>query len=149
FLVVVSLPYLRALTADLSEACRLGRPGSVAVLCAGAGRKHPLRDFLLPCDARLPAAVGGTLTSLNGRTAGRLLGAVGDEDWSIERCKQQLESWLTDLPRYIPKSGDRLTDTEVCDYIRGAFADEPSLRPGRLLRRLREAGLACEEKRFR
>jgi hypothetical protein len=149
-LVAVSDSYLRAITPDVMAAVeRLSGPDRLAILCAGArGKAHPLANHLLPCDARLQPIVGGTRTSLNVRLAGKALRELAEVDWTLERLKAHFKGWLGERGACPRTYRQPVEDAEVRRFISDALADNPSIRPTRLLCHLRARGKACQYERF-
>jgi hypothetical protein len=147
-LVAVSPPYLRACGRDIADAA--AEAGErVAVVCAGGTPAGPLAEVALPGDARLQAALGGTRGSLNVRIAGHLLATH-----SGPFTRPALAATLADLlerqpplPRY---ERQELDDAAVVHFITAELDGLNGSAPGatRLLRRLRDSGYACEQRRF-
>ncbi len=145
-LVAASVPYLRAMTRDMRAAADRA-PGRVAVICGGAGHNHPLADLLLPCDARLQAVVGGSLTALNARVAHRLL-ADPPTEWTFAAARDKLAGWLAAAPVRERVARRGMDDEAVVAFIDRQLRVTPSASPTALLRALRGRGLACEASRF-
>lgn len=147
-LAVLSPPYLRACGRDLTAAAAVAGE-RLSVLCAGGAPAGPLSALTLPADGRLQAAVGGTRGSLNVRIAAHLLGTHAGRF-----TRSALAATLADLlecqppmPRY---DRQELDDAAVMRFISQALdglnGSAPAATP--LLRRLRDAGFACEQGRF-
>lgn len=148
FLVALSVDYLAAVSDDLQAAARsLGKPDSLAVICAGATTLPGLDAHLLPCDARLQAITGGAFTSLNVRLAALLL-EQSQRELSLPYCQSICSSWMGHHPRRVVKTRLAMTDQDVRGFICGSLAENPTLRPTRLLHMLRKQGGACEHSRF-
>lgn len=147
-LVAVSPPYLRACGRDLAEAITVARD-RLAVVCAG-GAPAGLAAVALPADARLQATLGGTRGALNVRIAAHLLAAHAGPF-----TRPALAATMADLlerqppvPRY---ERTELDDDAVRRFIAAALKGHhngsgPACT--RLLRRLRDSGYACEQRRF-
>jgi hypothetical protein len=146
FMLVLSKNYLRACGADLAAACeRLADPDRLFIVSAGGRPDGDLAAFAVPADARLQAHFGGTRRALNARIGADLL------QHGI-RSKDEAAGYLTRLlaaqppiPRY---SRTRQSDCEVLDAIAARLARAPATSANRMLRELRDAGLACEQHRF-
>lgn len=144
-LLVLSQPYLSACSADLHDALKRAQEGQVSVIAAGATCNADLADVLLPADARLQHDVGGTRGSLNVRIAKHLLLAgLSDHTAMSEHLRNQLAS----APTLISYGRQRLSNEDVLAFIRPRLVADPTLSHTRLLRALRDAGLACEQARF-
>lgn len=147
-LVPVSLPYLRALTADLLAArAALADADRLIVLCGGAPEKHPLAENLVRWDARVQV-VGGALVSMNARVAGRLLRELPPARLTLAAARERVAAWVAAAaPRTRPERR-RVSDVEVREFIRERLTAGPPASPSGLHREFREAGLACERLRF-
>ena len=150
-LIVVASPvYLAAMRADLDAAViRLAHSDLLTIISAGAADIGTLQRNVLPCDGRLQAILGGALMSLNVRVARRLL--ESPLRWPL-RCSQvatTFDALLQDCPDLVRYDRSPLSDTEVREFILKHLILNPNQRHSPLLRRLRDEGNACEQKRFR
>lgn len=144
-LLVLSQPYLTACSADLRAALQRAHDGQVSILSSGATSNADLGAWLLPADARLQHHVGGTRGSLNVRIAKQLLIAgLTDHAAMSDRLRRELAT----APPLISYGRRRLSDADVLAFIQSRLATDPNLSHTRLLRALRDAGLACEQSRF-
>lgn len=147
---VMSEAYLRACAQDLLQAAaHLADPDGFAVI----GPPRPgtaLEELLVPVTARLRPVVGGSLHALHVRAASYLLsgierGAVSRKRL-LETARRATEAAPVDTSRRAP--GARLSDEEVREFIRQRVsAGRPSATV--LLRVLRQAGMSCEQSRFK
>lgn len=145
--VAVSPPYLDACSDDLaSAAVELARREQLSIICMGASRKT-LREHMLPGDARLQHALGGTRQALNARVLAYLVAEHGGS-LTRDRAAATLETLLTCQPALVRYDRERCSDADVRSYIRARLRTDPSLSRGRLLRELRDLGKACEQARF-
>ena len=145
-LVVLSGTYLRACRDDLLRAVEgLSDTEQLSILSAGSDPDPELSAFLLPADARLQAVVGGSLQALNIRIAQRLVaaGIVAHDAMHDELTKLLVDQGP--LRRYDRR---RVTDTEIRHFIQEQRAVDGGASPTSLLRAFREAGNACEQRRF-
>lgn len=148
-LVVVSEPYLRALTPSLIAARNgMRTPDRLVIVCVGAPESHPLADNILPCDARVQRRVGGALTAVNTRVASGLLQDIPAAEWSPRTIRERLAAWLTDLRPHAARVGRRVGDEVVTAFIRERLAEAPDASWSALHREFRESGLACVDTRF-
>ena len=147
--VIASPKYLNAIEADLIQARRsLGRPDQLIIISAGGRGKGLLAENTLHCSADYQGTLGGSLMSLNVRVARWLVSNVPETPWTVglfEEALQQLPK--SDKAKAVPKRA-AMSDAEVCRFIDEAFQNEDGLRHSSLLRRYRDAGYACEQKRF-
>lgn len=142
-LVVLSETYAQAMHHDLAA---LAVTGADVVLIGGACDLDGI--VRLPANAALRGALGGTLTSLNVRMAaswlehcipGRLITPAAQARWV---------AWADQAAR--PERYDRrpMSDEAVIDFIKDMKSSYPDYSRTRLLRLLRDEGMACEQKRF-
>lgn len=144
-LLVLSAPYLAACRADvLAAADAVADASQLSIISAGTKTDADLAEFLLPVDARLEHALGGTRQSLNVRVAEHLLASGVSEHAAM---RDRLTRLLADQPP--PRRFTRLpmTDEEIREFVRGRL-DEGPVTHTRLLRELRDSGRACEQHRF-
>jgi len=148
-IVVASPKYLIAIQDDLVAArTALAEPGLLIVVSAGARGKGPLAMNMLDCSSRFQASLGGALMSLNVRVARSVLEKRPPYPWTVQGFRHVLEN----LPMTAP-TGDKshrraVTDDDVRQYVSKAIHENPRVRHTTLLRRYRESGYACEQKRF-
>jgi hypothetical protein len=148
-LVVVSAVYLAALATDAEAAAqRLHRRDSLMILSAGARPRGSLAEHVLPADARLQAALGGTRQSLNVRTARWLIEHADDYELDPTVARHRLVEELKTQPALERFDRKPLNDDEVSAYIEEALKENGRPTKSVLLRRLREDGYACEQRRF-
>jgi hypothetical protein len=146
--VVASERYLDALREDLEAvAGLLTDHESLMIISAGTKSLGGLDRFLVPCDARLQALLGGSRGSLNIRLAQKVL----VEARSLPRLaglKRRCRKTLERQPP--PPVYDRrpMTDVQVCAYIRKELDRHAKLAHTPMLRELRDRGFACEYSRF-
>jgi hypothetical protein len=143
---VLSKNYLRACGADLAAACeRITNPDRLFLVSAGGRTEGELAAFAVPADARLQAHFGGTRRALNARIAANLLKrGIRSKDEAVGYLTRLLAA-QSPIPRYNRK---RQSDGEILDAITARLAQAPETSANRMLRELRDAGLACEQHRF-
>ncbi|GAB3446531.1 hypothetical protein GCM10027517_28910 [Phycicoccus ginsengisoli] len=143
-LIVLSESYARAMEPDLVA---LGEHSGDYLLVGGhrdiAGLKR------MPADLGLRAALGGTASSLNARMARAWLeGLDGPELTSVNR-KRTWAEWSANVRRLERYDRSRMSDAQVTAYVRDLRRRNPDISQTVALRNLRDAGQACEQKRFR
>ena len=147
-LVVASEIYLRAIHRDLVKAREsLVCPRLLLVLSAGTRELGELTENLLPCDARMQPEVGGVRRSLNVRLASKIVSEARDVP-TLDGLKRKLRRLLAkqpDLPVYNRKP---MSDDEVRKFILKGIRRHKKASHTPMLRELRDAGYACEQKRF-
>jgi hypothetical protein len=146
FMFVLSKNYLRACGADLAAACeRLPDPDRLFIVSAGGRPEGDLAAFAVPADARLQSHFRGTRRALNARIGAHLLErGIRSRDQASGHLARLLAA-QPPIPRYNRK---RQSDHEILDIITVRLAREPATSANRMLRELRDAGLACEQRRF-
>jgi hypothetical protein len=146
-LVALSGPYLRAVEQDLVMAAEcLTHPSQLIVISAGTKAAKWI-DGTIQTSAEWQGALGGSRLSLNVRIARHLVRRRFDHGWD----RAEIARLLSKCPPSVAApshSRTRMTDDEVVAFIQAARESEPSLSKSGLLRRLREAGQACEQVRF-
>ncbi len=146
FILAISQPYLHACHADIVDAYRRATDAMrFMVVSAGARSPGDLGPVMLPADARLQACLGGSRQALNARIAAHLLAAgIRRRDDAVDRLTGLLHR-LPPPPRYDRK---KLSDQQVLDMIALHLTRSPAASASRLLREFRDAGYACEQRRF-
>lgn len=146
-LVAVSPPYLQACREDLGEAATaLAAPAQLSVICTGASSKS-LGHHMLPGDARLQHALGGTRQALNVRVLAHLI-REHRGPLNRETAAHTLDRLLSRQPALVRYDRKQCSDSEVSSYIRERLNSSGSLSRTRLLREFRDCGNACEQSRF-
>ncbi|MFD4370038.1 hypothetical protein [Streptomyces sp. NPDC058486] len=143
-LLVLSETYAQAMHRELAA---LTTGGYDSVLIGGA------RDIdgitRIPANSGLRRALGGTLTSLNTRTAAAWLENCTPGTLFTPSAMNRWNTWVEQTA--VPETYARtpMTDGEVVAFIREQCASvHPAPSRTRLLRMLRADGKACEQKRF-
>lgn len=142
-LLVLSENYARAMHRNLEE---LADRGGDLLLVGGAKTVEGLPR--LPANMGLRRQVGGTASSITLRMARLWLAQRESRDIYHPQDAQRWSSWagsVSNLERY-----DRqpISDAEVRAHVVRLKTTDPSLSATRALRILRDAGIACEQKRF-
>jgi hypothetical protein len=146
FMFVLSKNYLRACGADLIAASEhITDPDRLFIVSAGGRPEGGLADFAVPADARLQAHFGGTRRALNARIGACLLERGFRSKDEASRYLTRLLGSQPPIPQYNRK---RQSDRELLDTIAARLAQTPGMSANRLLREIRDAGLACEQHRF-
>lgn len=142
-LLVLSENYARALETDLEA---LGRRGGDVLLVGGA--RNIAGVPRLASDRALRAHLGGTASSVSLRMARSWLAMRESKDLHTAGDEERWRSWANSVR--VEERYDRTParDDEVTDLIEELLTQDPALSATRALRRLRDAGIACEQKRF-
>ena len=157
-LVVLSQEYLKAIQDDLRRALEaIANRENFLIVSVGTDRIDlPIKKHLLPGDARLqqlfasdPASGRTTMVSLNAKVARRIIEDRAGVPLELAVQKQRFKDWLDEL-KPLPKF-DRtpMTEEQVKLFIREEVKTNPKTSATQLLRKLRDSGRACEQRRFR
>ena len=146
FMLVLSKNYLRACSADIASACQiLAVPDRFLIVSTGGSPADYPTDFGIPADARLQTHFGGTRRALNARIGAHLLEqGIRSKDEAARHLTQLLAA-QPPITRYNRK---KQSDREILDASAARLALAPATSANSLLRELRDAGLACEQRRF-
>jgi hypothetical protein len=146
-IVALSADYLNAVGADLRGVLQLNFfRRHLSIISCGTRGEHHWNENLLPCDGRLSASVGGTLTSLNARIARFLFSFQADAEPSIHHMAALVSS--IEIRTKAPVTRAQQPDIEVARFIQARLKKTPLASKTRLLEEFRAAGKACEQKRF-
>lgn len=148
-LVIASENYLLAIIDDLQTALsQLNNSDLLSIFSAGCKSLNGLADHLVPYDARMQHAVGGALRSLNVRVAQMALADCRRSLPTISALRQKYSRLSRQQPELQKFDRQPMTDTEVRSYIARELKRNPDVSHTPLLRKLRDGGQACEQKRF-
>jgi hypothetical protein len=149
-LVIASPSYLEAIEADLLEAAeRLEKRSLLVIVAAGCRKAGPLAPYLVDCDSRFQAALGGARMSLNQRVARHVLLNSPPWPWSANGFSETLAATCAKKDRGPARTGKKLSDDDVKQFLRTKLRSDPGSRPTGLRRELRSSGISCEQKRFK
>lgn len=112
------------------------------------GASDTPENLRIRSDRNLRAALGGTVTSLNTRTAIRWLEIANGAAPTSANVRRAWGAWAHDARQ--PETYDRrpLPDTTIRTLIQEMRAQQPQLSKTVALRTLRASGIACEQRRF-
>lgn len=153
--VIASAKYLRAMSEDLQSALT-DLPEDGLTLFSGAGPvDEALRSSLVTVDARVQVALGG-FDSLRGskqglaaRTAQTLLARARTWPPRASKLRAAYNRLVTDHVPPAAHQRGRHDDQAVLEFIAAQLREDPRIGWTALLRRWRDSGQACEQKRFR
>jgi hypothetical protein len=141
-LLVLSERYSRVLAPEIEHFAERDD-----VLVVGGSEEVPAH-LRLPADRGLRSVLGGTTTSLNARTAVAWLERLANPTLVSDEVRTSWESWANRVRRSDVYDRQQVSDQAVLDYITQLREGEPTMSKTRALRHLRDAGLACEQRRF-
>ncbi|MFJ4002969.1 hypothetical protein ACIPWL_05840 [Streptomyces sp. NPDC090023] len=142
-LVVLSETYAQAMHRDLLG---LAASGADTVLIGGASDLDGVQR--IPANATLRNALGGTLTSLNTRMAAAWLQHCTPGQLITPEAKERWTTWVDQAASPERYARIPMSDAAVIDFIQDMKSRYPDASRTRLLRLLRDKGMACEQKRF-
>ena len=152
FWVAASRDYLAATSDDLDALAAACDRENLFLVSVGASSRDltpALKACLLPIDLRIEGLLPGLRTAINPRSLAWLLGEIAPEGaFSREELCQRIAAAFAVMlfsPSRIERT--RLSDAEVLDWIAAQRRGAPAACSV-LLRRLRDAGQACESSRF-
>lgn len=146
--VALGAAYLDAVAEDLLSARReLSTPALLIVISAGTRAVDGLTDNILPVDASAETVLGGSRSSLNARIAAWVLQAGDSHHYDVGRVAALVKEKLSKGVRATPRRTSQ-DDAAIIGMIERSLARDPSVKKSRLLRAMRDAGLACEQGRF-
>lgn len=143
-LVALSASYARAIHNDLTA---LGKRSDVDVLLIGGWKDVP-GALRVPADRDLRKALGGAVSSLLPRMAQQWLALGEGHSLTSPTTRKRWSEWATASRTKETFERSAMTDEDVLDYIHRLRTTYPSISATAALRRLRDAGFACEQKRF-
>lgn len=142
-LLVLSDSYARAMDDDLTA---LASRGGDFLLVGGARAVEGMPR--LPADASLRRALGGTASSVSLRMARRWLAERSTTDLYSPNDAAKWNRWAQSVSHTEHFDRTPVSDAEVRRLIRAIKSRDPSLSATRALRKVRDSGIACEQKRF-
>ncbi|WP_236053943.1 hypothetical protein [Streptomyces musisoli] len=142
-LVVLSETYAAAMHRDLAA---MATTGAEVMLIGGACDLDGI--VRVPANAALRHALGGTRTSLNVRMAASWLEHCTPGHLITPSAQARWKAWADQVARPERYERQSMTDEAVIDFIEQSKGSHPGYSRTRLLRLLRDQGMACEQKRF-
>lgn len=149
-MVVASPTYLAAMTHDIESAIlQMDCQEQALVVSAGAEQRFPsLARLGVRFDARMQKVVGGAMQGLNARVARFIIQKCGFPGVGREDVQAELDRHSSKLPKFLYPQRPRQEDSAVLEFIRVGLVANPKSTKSSLLRELRDAGKACEQRRF-
>lgn len=148
-LVIASENYLLALEHDLQAALsQLNNPDLLSIFSAGCRSLNGLADHLVPYDARMQHAVGGALRSLNIRVAQMALASCRRSLPRYSVLRREFIRLMRQQPELRKFERQPMADMDVRSYIVQELRKDSTACHTPLLRKLRDGGQACDQKRF-
>ena len=148
FVIIASPNYLDAIHDDALALSQSVTDDHLTIICAGKNPIKELGNVCLPVSARWEWLVGGTRTSLNVRIA-KAIFAKRVEEPSRSHLHEIAVFLGADLKPVRTFKRNTLTDEQILSFIHSELALDSKASHSRLLRKLRDSGSACEQKRFK
>ena len=147
-LIVTASPgYLDAAADDLSTAARnMNNPELLTLLCRKGSLPGLLDAHKVHLSSHMRAALGGTLLAMNVRMLLVLL--QGGGNLNKPHLDEQVDRFRSTCVPSVPRSGCKVSDVAVGEYISQRLASGTRLSASEALRGFRETGSAVEQKRF-
>src|SRR5205085_1860640 len=153
-LLCLSEPYAAALRADMQKALQI-LGDRMALISVGFARQQStvndsLGPAILPVKARLKSKPGvrGAMQGVNARLGGVVLAHHSKWYPSTTKLADLVRTWVRSSAPLPTRKAERLTDDAVMQFIKSELKAEPRASKSALLRKLRDSGRACEQKRF-
>ncbi|GAA2100526.1 hypothetical protein GCM10009841_15290 [Microlunatus panaciterrae] len=113
------------------------------------GGSKEIRDSLrVPSDRSLRRALGGTVTSLNVRAATQWLSLSDGKDPFTSAARDKWRTWSHEKRHREVFDRKPMSDSAVVAFVRELRVHQPTVSKTGALKVLREAGMACEQRRF-
>jgi hypothetical protein len=139
---VLSEAYSRVLSQQLLDATA---PSGLLVF----GGSRDLSDSVrIHPDRSLRRALGGTVTSLNVRSAVQWLNLSGGDDLFGTAARERWRAWSREKRHHEIFDRKPVSDSAVLEFVAELRARQPNVSKTSALKVLREAGMACEQQRF-
>jgi len=150
-LLVGSEAYIRALEEDIREVLHQlrGRDALMVVTGVGVNLSPELKEACIPSVAELAHHLGGSLVALHARLARRILQDAPRTGLEASEVGKAVRRLIQQSPRRALFNREKMTDREVTNFIGRSLKQDAMAPHTVLLRRLRDSGNACEQKRFR
>jgi hypothetical protein len=149
---VLVLPpdYFRALREDLRESIsRLGDARNLIILSSDEKSCAELPNNTIKLDARLQVYLGGARSSLGIRTARAILQKLVGHSVNLTSAREVVAELVSCHGVATIYNRKPVTDAQVIEYVLGELSRNRAISYSRALRHFRDAGFACEMKRFR
>lgn len=162
FLIIASSDYLSAIETDLLSGIKfLTSPENLIIVTSKLFSNNGLSKYLIPSDARLqcnsqcdaicdkhliPKGVRGSISSSLAKV---IIQNIHEWGFKVSTVKKIIEKAVENSPMLIQYDRTVLEDSEVKDFIDREIKISPSASASFLLRKLRDSGFACEQKRFK
>jgi hypothetical protein len=146
-IVSASRPYLIAMEREL-HAAALASPGRVMLSTVG-DVPSTLRSLNTPGDGSLRTVLGGSMQAVTVHLAAKIVESIDESSLTMDAASEltlALMAQARPLDRFNRRA---LSDREVTQFIRKAIQTGGPRSGSSLLRELRDAGMACEQSRFR
>lgn len=150
FLIALSSNYLDVIKNDILYARKaLSSTNNLLVISSGTKKSQFLGDSLLPIDAKFENLVGGARSTLNSRMLRYIVQQNEGEQISASKVSESLRALSGGIENIRKFDRLQLTDGQIYEFVKNESNQNNAHSASALLRRLRDKGMACEQKRFR
>jgi hypothetical protein len=112
------------------------------------GSKEVSDDVRIPSDRSLRRSLGGTVTSLNVRSAVQWLTLSDGADPFTSGARDKWRTWSNKNRHREAFERKPIADAAVLQFVEELRARQPNISKTSALKILRQAGMACEQQRF-
>ncbi len=148
-LIVASPSYVQAMAYDLAATAAQLRDRLLIVTSYSVGEEHPLARNIIPSQAPLKSLIGGALPALHARVAHHIICESKEHGLSAGYLRTRYRSLIDSADCESAPERTPITDAEVRHLVWEFLKKEGDLDCTPALRRLRDDGFACEQKRFK
>jgi hypothetical protein len=148
-MVIASPRYVQAMSDDLRDAAKILRSRLVIITSHDFGTEDPLSRNVVASEERLLAEVQGARPSLHARVARHILAGARRHGLDADVLRKRYRELAERADFHRPPERQPMTDADVKRFIKQELRIDPDLSCTRALRALRDAGRACEQKRFK
>ena len=145
-IVAASQPYLQAMRGEIKNAN--DRTGHALVIATAGSVPSDLSHLRLPCDGRLRSVLGGSMGAVSVRLA-KELASIPERELTMASATERTDQLMAGCEPLAQFQRKTLPDNEIVDFIDSRRSDTATTSASRLLRELRDSGMACEQSRFK
>lgn len=150
FVVIASPNYLLALEQDLLGVLDILQDKNQLIIISSnsAVLSQRIQDHIVPSVEPLQSVVGGALGSLHARVASLIFRNAHKWELRADGLRNRLKRLAASSRPIREYQRKRLSDVEVCKFVRQGLRRSSRISCSALLQQLRDGGFACEQKRF-
>lgn len=146
-IIAASRPYLAAMEQDLLDAD--SQAGSRLIVSTTGPVPSGLEHLRTPGTGKLRTILGGSMQAISIRLAAKIVQTIDEVDLTHEAAANLTARLMAEAAPLERHSRSPLSDDQVSAYIASALRTDTPPSCTALLRMMRDAGMACEQSRFR